>query len=121
MPPTFAKTPAKLVAAFEAARPGGAELRKMFGYPALFAGGNMFAATFGPNVVVRLPEAQRAKALKDGCAAFEPMPGRPMREYVVIPAKEAADPAALRRWVRRGAAYAASLPPKRPTAARQRD
>ena len=114
MPPKFEKTPPKLAAAFEAAQPKGSELKKMFGYPAFFVGGNMFAGTFGPNVVIRLPEDERAKALKEGCAAFEPMAGRPMKEYVVLPAKAGSDPAALRRWIGRGAAYAAGLPKEKP-------
>lgn len=114
--PAFEKTPPKVAAAFEAALPRGAELRKMFGYPAFFSGGNMFAGTFGPNVVVRLPDDERAKALTEGCSKFEPMPGRPMKEYVTVPAKAVADPVALRRWIGRAAAYGASLPAKKPKA-----
>ena len=47
-----------------------------------------------------------------GGRTFEPMPGRPMREYVVLPAAVLGDAGALARWVRRGVDYAAGLPPK---------
>ncbi len=103
------KSPPELIAAFEKAVPKDARVAKrpMFGYPALFVNGNMFAGTYQDRVVVRLPEDQRT-----GHRPFEPMPGRPMREYVVVPADVVAKPASLRAWLARGLAYAATLPPK---------
>lgn len=81
-------TPAKAVAAFEASTSGlpGAEPRKMFGYSCVFAKGNMFAGLHEVGMVLRLSEEQRAEfhRLKDA-KQFEPMPGRVMREYVVVP------------------------------------
>lgn len=50
-------------------------------------------------------------AASEGAELFAPM-GRPMREYVVLPDDVVHDPAALREWLVRSAAYAASLPPK---------
>ena len=47
-----------------------------------------------------------------GAHLFEPMEGRPMKEYVVFPDEMLADRDALRGWMARGLAYAASLPPK---------
>ena len=86
--PTFTKTPPEVIAAFDAASPSRADVQRkpMFGYPALFLRGNMFAGTFGPKIVVRLGEAERAKAARGGATPFEPMPGRAMKEYVVLPA-----------------------------------
>ena len=110
------KSPPELIAAFEKAAPKDprAVKRPMFGYPALFVNGNMFAGTYQDKVVVRLPEADRGKLLKEkGAAPFEPMPGRPMKEYVVVPAPVVAKPAALRSWIDRGLAYALTLPPKK--------
>lgn len=92
----------------------GVELRKMFGFPAAFVGGNMAAGLHQETVMVRLPEDERQARLADGWSLFEPMPGRPMREYVALPAEIAADPAAARHWIDRAAAYTASLPPKQP-------
>jgi hypothetical protein len=108
--PKFTKTPPEVVAAFDAASPsrGDIERKTMFSYPALFVKGNMFAFTFGPKIAVRADEATRAKpAIK----RFEPMPGRPMGEYVEVPAKDMKG-AALARWMAGGLAYADSLPAK---------
>ena len=118
--PKFTKTPPALIAAFDAASPSraGVERKTMFGYPALFLKGNMFAFTFGPNVAVRLDDAGRAKALKSGAGPFEPMPGRPMQEYVAVPAAQMKG-AALKKWIADGLAYADTLPAKaakKPTA-----
>jgi hypothetical protein len=80
----------------------------MFSYPALFVKGNMFAFTFGPKIAVRADEATRAKP---GMKRFEPMPGRPMGEYVEVPAKDMTAPA-LKRWMSSALAYADTLEPK---------
>jgi hypothetical protein len=108
--PKFTKTPPEVVAAFDAAAPSrkGIERKTMFSYPALFVNGNMFAFTFGPKIAVRADEATRAKA---GMKRFEPMPGRPMGEYVEVPAKDMTG-AALKRWMAGGLAYAETLPAK---------
>src|SRR5438874_13776311 len=90
----------------------------MFGYPALYLGGNMFAGTFQDKVVARLSEPERAKAAKAGAKPFEPMPGRPMKEYVVVPAADVAKPAALAKWIERARTYAETLPAKERTASR---
>ena len=74
--------------AFEAlveAAPG-ATVKPMFGNFGAFANGQMFAGVFGGSVFVRLGEEDRAAALKvPGAKLFEPMKGRPMREYVALP------------------------------------
>lgn len=59
--------------------------RPMFGNVAAFVNGNMFTGLYGSDVFVRLPEKDRAALTGEGGAALEPMPGRPMREYVVLP------------------------------------
>ena len=48
-----------------------------------------------------------------GAAGFEPMPGRPMKSFVVIPAADVSDDAAIASWVERGLAHAASMPAKK--------
>ena len=108
--PKFTKTPPDVVAAFDAASPsrGDIERRTMFSYPALFVKGNMFAFTFGPKIAVRADEATRAKP---GTKRFEPMPGRPMGEYVEVPAKDMKG-APLKKWMTAGLAYADTLPVK---------
>ena len=88
--------------------------RAMFGYPALFANGNMFAGTYQDKVVVRLPDAQRGALLRlKDSSLFEPMPGRPMKEYVVVPPRVVARSAALTTWVEHAFRYALTMPPKK--------
>ncbi len=88
--------------------------RKMFGYPAAFAGGNMFAGVWQTSVVLRLPSEERAEFLAlEGATPFEPM-GRSMREYVVAPERMLADPSSLRPWVEQAMSYALTLPAKEP-------
>jgi TfoX/Sxy family transcriptional regulator of competence genes len=94
----------------------GAEVRKMFGSPAAFVGGNMTAGLHQDAFMVRLSDADRAERLADGWSTFEPMPGRPMREYVTLPADVIADMDATRRWIERAADYVRTLPPKAPKA-----
>ncbi len=64
--------------------------------------------------IVRLPEDVRRERLEAGWSIFEPMPGRPMREYVALPDEVIADPAELRAWVERAVEYVRGLPPKKP-------
>ena len=94
----------------------GLEVRKMFGFPAAFVGGNMTAGLHRDTFLVRLSEADRAERQADGWSNFEPMPGRPMREYVTLPAEVSDDPDATRLWVERAVAYVRTLPPKAPKA-----
>jgi TfoX/Sxy family transcriptional regulator of competence genes len=108
------KPSADLVDRFHEAVAGieGLEVRKMFGMPAAFVGGNMATGLHQESFIVRLPDDEREARIADGWAQFEPMPGRPMREYVALPEAVAADPSETRQWVERAAAYARSLPAK---------
>jgi hypothetical protein len=108
--PKFTKTPPEIVAAFDAASPSraGIERKTMFSYPALFVNGNMVAFTFGPKIAVRADEATRSKP---GMKRFEPMPGRPMGEYVEVPATDMKG-APLKSWIAQGLAYTETLPAK---------
>ena len=115
---TWSKSPQALVALFDACLPNepGVERRRMFGYPCAFVNGNLFAGVFEESVIVRLSERERAEAERAGGAPFAPM-GRPMREYVVLPAKVVRDGGrGLERWMARGLAFGAELPPKPPKA-----
>ena len=114
-PPKWRRAPDSLVETFDKAMlpfPQ-AERRKMFGYPSAFANGNMFAGLFQENMVLRLPDEDRAKFLKlNGAHPFEPMPGRPMREYVVVPDGVMKSSRQLTAWLGKSFDYARSLPPK---------
>lgn len=102
---------------FEKLTPAAAEVtsKKMFGQPAAFANGNLFMGVFGGSMFVRLSEADRIEARdKSGFVPFEPMPGRAMKEYWVVPPSVLKDQASVRRWVARSLAYALTLDPKKP-------
>lgn len=93
------------------------EKRKMFGGLSLFMNGHMFAAVHGKKIVLKLGEADRAKAQSQaGAAPFEPMPGRVMKEYVVVPKEVWSDPESLEQWLRRSIEFVGSLAPKEPKA-----
>src|SRR5579862_8253011 len=100
----WTKSPPTLVELFDqvAPRAPGVEHRKMFGYPAAFVNGNMFAGLHQANLVLRLPEGQLAEFLAlDGAQPFEPMPGRPMKGYAVAPQQMLNDKPALSSWLQR--------------------
>ena len=112
--PSFTKSPPELIERFSAVldRYPDAQRKKMFGYPAAFVGGNMATGLFADHWVVRLPEAEIEAARAAGAGPFEPMPGKPMKAFVVIPVEDVGDDGAIGRWVERGLAYAGSMPAK---------
>ena len=113
--PTFEKSSPELIARFDAtaARFPEAERRKMFGYPALFVGGNLVTGLFAERWMIRLPDEDRAELLAmPGAEPFEPMAGKPMKGYATLPAQVVADDDALDGWVRRAIAYVETLPAK---------
>ena len=105
----FDKSPPWLIELFTqatAALPG--EARKMFGYHSRFLDGNLYSG-----------EADRARLLAvAGAAPFDPVGGRPMKEYVVLPRELLDDDRALRDWLDRAADYARSLPVKKASKSR---
>jgi TfoX/Sxy family transcriptional regulator of competence genes len=109
----FTKAPPALIEIFDGALPGPpVTQRKMFGYPAAFINGNMFFGVFAEEMFVRLAEDDAAELNRCGGRAFEPMPGRPMRGYVVLPRSIVENRAKLRKWVARSQEYASKLPAK---------
>jgi hypothetical protein len=114
--PSFDKSPPALVERFGAVlgRFPDVERRTMFGYPAAFVGGNLVTSLFHDHWVVRLPDADRERLLAmDGSGPFEPMPGRPMKGFAVVPPSVVADDAALDPWLERAIAHGRSMPAKK--------
>lgn len=103
----------ELIKLFEEVTPGPpATSKKMFGFPAAFVNGNMFMGLHQENMILRLPEDSRAELLKMNARIFEPMPGRPMREYIIVPPSLLHDRNKLSSWAQKALEYGSSLPPK---------
>ena len=115
--PTFRKSPPELIARFDELAPlaGDADRKLMFGYPVCVLRGNMFMGLHEDSLILRLSPADRAEFVdRYDAALFEPMPGRPMKEYVIVPPTLAEDDDVVADWVRRSRAYAEQLPAKKP-------
>jgi TfoX/Sxy family transcriptional regulator of competence genes len=109
-----AKSTAQTQSAFRALVPDDERVtvRPMFGSVAAFAGGQMFMCLFADELYFRLGEDDRSGLKADGGLALEPMPGRPMREYVGLTEWQSRMVLA-RDWAERALAYAISLGPKK--------
>jgi hypothetical protein len=91
-----------------------ATLRKMFGYPSAMINRRMFTGLHQESMIVKLPADDRAELLSiEGARPFEPMPGRTMGEFVVLPPSVLTSPSKLRLWLQRSFDYVASMPPKK--------
>jgi TfoX/Sxy family transcriptional regulator of competence genes len=113
--PGFAKSPPELIERFDAIAADFPEAtrRLTFGYPCLYVGGNMVSGLYEASWHVRLGADDR-KELEaiPGAATFEPMPGRPMTGFTLLPPAIVDDDEAVRSWVRRAVAYGETMPPK---------
>jgi hypothetical protein len=114
MPMTKDRPTATLVAAFDALLIKDVERRITFGHPSAYVRGKMAFGLYGNEMIVRLPDDEVDEFAKRFSARpFEPMPGKPMKAFVVIPSADVDDDAAIGGWVERGLAHAAGMPPKR--------
>jgi TfoX/Sxy family transcriptional regulator of competence genes len=87
-------------------------VRPMFGSVAAFIEGQMFMGLFADELFVRLAEEDRMTLMAAGGAPLEPMPGKPMREYVAISDWQQKHDL-VRAWAAKALDYALSLPPKK--------
>jgi TfoX/Sxy family transcriptional regulator of competence genes len=93
---------------------GGVTEKQMFGGLAFLVDGNMACGVRGEDLIVRLaPDASESVQDKPGVRPFD-LTGRPMKGWLMVAPDGHADDDDLRRWVDRGVAHAASLPPKGP-------
>jgi|SRR5579859_2045746 len=108
------KSPDSLVQAFDHSLPivEGVQRKSMFGYPCAFYQGHLFCGLHQDSIIVLLPDARRDALVAAGASLFEPMPGRAMKEYVVVPAEVVADPQRLRALLSDALAHASSMAPK---------
>lgn len=96
----------------------GVEVKPMFGQLGAFVNGNMFMGLFGGDVGLKLGESEQAELLaKPGGGPFGPA-GRPMGGWATLPAGWTTDEA--KPWVDAALAHIATLPPKKPKAAKKK-
>jgi TfoX/Sxy family transcriptional regulator of competence genes len=81
-------------------------VRPMFGNLAAFVNGKMFSGLFGDDLFVRLDEKDREVLLKiSETSTFEPMKGRKMKEYVVLPKSWSGKPGKVKPWIAKSMAF----------------
>lgn len=111
----WVKAPEELVTLIESLmQPVDCEKRPMFGYPAYFIKKNLFSGLFQDKLFLRLSQEQVASLGKAfaNLANLAPMPGRPMKDYWVIPEKLLKDGPKMARVVEDAATWCRSLPEK---------
>jgi len=109
------KAPRGLVDLFDECLPDDprVERRQMFAYPAAFVNGSLFAGLFQDRMFARLSPSDRDALDKaHGAVDFEPMPGRKMRAYTVVPDEILIDEEILADLLMKALAFATTLPPK---------
>ena len=73
----------------------------------------MFAGAWGDSIMVRVGSERTATLIESGVAEpFDPMGGKPMREYVLLNADRIAEDDQLLSWLEEASQFAGSLPPK---------
>jgi TfoX/Sxy family transcriptional regulator of competence genes len=87
----------------------------MFGNISAFVNGNMFFGVFGNDLFLRLSDEDRVELLKNkGASMLEPMKGKPMKDYVVLPKIWRDRPETVRSWISKSLEWSNKLPPKKP-------
>ncbi|UCC40839.1 MAG: TfoX/Sxy family protein [Candidatus Aminicenantes bacterium] len=88
--------------------------KMMFGYPVYFVNNNMFAGTHQENIFLRFSDKDKKKILSSNSevSPFEPIKGRIMKEYVVLPGSILKNKKVFREWLIRSYSYVSTLPPK---------
>src|SRR5262245_22677351 len=115
----WTKSPQWLIDLFDESVPSVASVsrRKMFGYPAAFANGNLIIGLHQDDFIMRRSQGYRARfTAQYGERIFEPMKGRPMREYVRLSDELFADAEKRANWIKRSLSYAETIAPKAKTA-----
>ncbi len=89
------------------------QTKPMFGNLAAFVNGNLFSGLYGETLFVRLSEEDRKHLLKvKGTRLFEPMKGRPMKEYVCVPDEWRSDRSIVSPWISKALEWTGRLPAK---------
>jgi TfoX/Sxy family transcriptional regulator of competence genes len=89
--------------------------KAMFGYPVYFVNGNMFSGLFEDKLFLRIPEEMTRSLLARDIelSLLEPMKGRPMKNYRVIPSDLMHDDQAFGKILESSLTYTRTLPEKK--------
>ena len=85
----------------------------MFGAPVWFVRGNMFAGVFADGIFARFSEEDRKEIGAEDGERFEPVEGRVMKEYMVMPEAMLGNKGTMDEWLDRSFAYVSRLPEKK--------
>ena len=112
--PHFGKAPAELVSTFESALKDFpmAQQRLTFGSPSATINGNMFAGLNNDKFILRLSVDECEKLFARGATPFEPMPGRAMKGWAVVPQNILHSPRELNAWMEKAWEFTRALPAK---------
>ena len=90
----------------------GLEQKKMFGGVGFMIGGNMACGILKDDLIVRVDPARHEAMLKrPHVKPFDTM-GRPMAGWILVAPAGCTTERSLEAWVKMGATFARSLPPK---------
>ncbi len=112
----FKKAPQELIDfLMEKMKGKNCDYKKMFGYPSFFINGNMFAGLFADQLFLRLSNVDQAEISKQypDVALLEPMVGRPMKSYVVLPKSLYTNSKVFDEWLDKSMKYTSELPVKK--------
>lgn len=83
---------------------------------ALMVAGHMAVGVDKERLMVRISHEAAAERLKEAHVKPRAFMGRPMKGFLYVEAAGVRTAAGAKKWVTRAAAYATSLPPKKPKA-----
>ena len=86
--------------------------KKMFGGVGFLLNGNMACGVHKQELLVRLGDADFETALKQAHVRVFDMGGRPMKGWILVASPGIVSDKALQAWIKKGLAFAASLPAK---------
>lgn len=111
----WSKPPQALIDLFSESLPDdpGVQRRKMFGMPCAFVNGVMFAGILQDSMFARLPPGLAEAFERDYAAEIlEPIAGRPMKAFRVLPDDVVADEHRLAEVLTTAFRHTALLPPR---------
>lgn len=86
--------------------------KRMFGGLAFLLHGNMSVGVHGAELIARIDPVETEAACKTAGVRVFDITGRPMKGWLLVSGEAVANEKALDSWVKKGIAFAGSLPKK---------